>query len=370
MSPEPPGRVVIVTAKDEADRIADDGARRARRLPGARVLVVDGGSGDATAELAAGRRRGARARRASRGKGASMTVAARRALEDAGDANRMFVFCDGDLGASAGASGAARRGGRVGPLRPGGRSFARKQGGGLGVAVGFARRAIRALTGLELRAPISGQRAMRGATLARLLPFAAGFGIEIGMTVDAVRAGLRLEEVEIDLEHRATGRTHGAGFLHAGRQLRDFAARLYLSRHGARRRLSDRVTPPMILAIDQGTTGTTCLLFDDEGRIRGRAYREFAQHFPQPGWVEHDAEEIWDVTRVVARGARRRRTPRRARSRRSASPTSARRSSCGTSARASRCTTRSSGRTGAPPRAATSCARRGSSRSCASAPGS
>ena len=56
----------------------------------------------------------------------------------------------------------------------------------------------------------------------------------------------------------------------------------------------------MILAIDQGTTGTTCLLFDREGRIRGRAYSEFEQHFPQPGWVEHDAAEIWAVTRRVA----------------------------------------------------------------------
>jgi glycerol kinase len=56
----------------------------------------------------------------------------------------------------------------------------------------------------------------------------------------------------------------------------------------------------MILAIDQGTTGTTCLLFDAEGRIRGRAYSEFEQHFPQPGWVEHDAAEIWAVTRRVA----------------------------------------------------------------------
>jgi glycerol kinase len=56
----------------------------------------------------------------------------------------------------------------------------------------------------------------------------------------------------------------------------------------------------MILAIDQGTTGTTCLVFDREGRIRGRAYSEFEQHFPQPGWVEHDATEIWDVTRGVA----------------------------------------------------------------------
>ncbi len=49
----------------------------------------------------------------------------------------------------------------------------------------------------------------------------------------------------------------------------------------------------MILAIDQGTTGTTCLVVDDELRIRGRGYRELTQHFPQPGWVEHDPEEIW-----------------------------------------------------------------------------
>jgi glycerol kinase len=56
----------------------------------------------------------------------------------------------------------------------------------------------------------------------------------------------------------------------------------------------------VILAIDQGTTGTTCIVFDDDGRPCGRAYSEFEQHFPRPGWVEHDASEIWDVTREVA----------------------------------------------------------------------
>jgi glycerol kinase len=56
----------------------------------------------------------------------------------------------------------------------------------------------------------------------------------------------------------------------------------------------------VILAIDQGTTGTTCLLFGREGRVCGRAYSEFEQFFPQPGWVEHDANEIWEVTRRVA----------------------------------------------------------------------
>jgi glycerol kinase len=59
----------------------------------------------------------------------------------------------------------------------------------------------------------------------------------------------------------------------------------------------------MLLAIDQGTTGTTCLVFDLRGELVGRAYREFTQHFPRPGWVEHDAAEIWDVTHAVAGAA-------------------------------------------------------------------
>jgi glycerol kinase len=56
----------------------------------------------------------------------------------------------------------------------------------------------------------------------------------------------------------------------------------------------------MLLAIDQGTTGTTSLVFDLQGELIGRAYREFTQHFPRPGWVEHDAAEIWDVSHAVA----------------------------------------------------------------------
>ncbi|HEV7936662.1 MAG TPA: glycerol kinase GlpK [Solirubrobacteraceae bacterium] len=56
----------------------------------------------------------------------------------------------------------------------------------------------------------------------------------------------------------------------------------------------------MILAIDQGTTGTTCIVFDGQAEPVGRAYREINQHFPRPGWVEHDAGEIWEVTQAVA----------------------------------------------------------------------
>jgi glycerol kinase len=58
-----------------------------------------------------------------------------------------------------------------------------------------------------------------------------------------------------------------------------------------------------VLAIDQGTTGSTCLVLDEHCSVIGRAYAEFTQHYPRPGWVEHDATEIWDVTRRVAREA-------------------------------------------------------------------
>src|SRR2546430_16886177 len=63
---------------------------------------------------------------------------------------------------------------------------------------------------------------------------------------------------------------------------------------------------PVVVAVDQGTTGTTVLVFDRQGRVVGRAYSEFTQHYPKPGWVEHDVEEIWRVTLRVLRQACRR----------------------------------------------------------------
>jgi glycerol kinase len=59
----------------------------------------------------------------------------------------------------------------------------------------------------------------------------------------------------------------------------------------------------MILAIDQGTTGTTAIVFDEQAEPIGRAYQEFTQHFPRPGWVEHDLGEIWETTSAVAAAA-------------------------------------------------------------------
>jgi glycosyltransferase involved in cell wall biosynthesis len=229
VSPETAGRVVVlVIARNEADRIAETvrGARGA--FAEARVVVVDGGSADDTAAAAAGA--GAEVIRAGThsGKGGAATIAARRVLAEQGSDEQLFVLCDGDLGASAAVLTALAEEVEAGRCDLAVAAFATKRGGGFGVAVGFARWAIRSLTGLELAAPISGQRAMRGATLRRVVPFAAGFGMETAMTIDAARAGLTVGEVRLELEHRATGRSI-AGFVHRARQLTDFIG-VYISR--------------------------------------------------------------------------------------------------------------------------------------------
>jgi glycosyltransferase involved in cell wall biosynthesis len=239
--------VILVAARNEAQRIGATIAALARAFPGARVWVADDGSRDETIALAraAGatvlsRERGAPRRRWGAGKGQAMTALARAALargtpdredRDPGEPNGgdpIFVLCDGDLTESAE---------RLGPLAQAvieGRAdvvvaaFARPVGGGFGVAVGFARWAIHRRCGLRTRAPISGQRAMRGETLGALLPFASGYGMEMGITIDAVRAGHRVLEIDLELAHRATGRTP-AGFLHRARQLVDFVG-VYLAR--------------------------------------------------------------------------------------------------------------------------------------------
>ena len=61
--------------------------------------------------------------------------------------------------------------------------------------------------------------------------------------------------------------------------------------------------PELVMSIDAGTTGVTVLIVDGSTSVVGRAYSEFSQHYPRPGWVEHDAEEIWEVTQRVAAGA-------------------------------------------------------------------
>jgi glycosyltransferase involved in cell wall biosynthesis len=235
-----PNTFVIVTAYNEADRVGATLDALAPAFPGARVLLADDGSSDATAQIAAAR--GARVVRSERmiGKGGAATLAASEALADAraGSAEQrgrtVFILCDGDLGESAGELRALAETVGRGEADIAVAAFSRRVGGGVGLALGFSRWAIRRRCGLRTTAPISGQRALSERALADVLPFARGFGMEIGMTIDAVRAGHRVVEIELNLEHRASGRTP-AGFAHRARQLVDFA-RVYLSRGRLARR--------------------------------------------------------------------------------------------------------------------------------------
>jgi glycosyltransferase involved in cell wall biosynthesis len=229
---------VIVTAYNEADRIGATLDALAVAFPGAPVWVADDGSADATPEIA--RAAGARVVRSERviGKGAAATAAVQDALRDASssacshadadDSEPIFILCDGDLAESAGKLSSLSDATRRGEADVAVAKFARRVGGGVGLAVGFARWAIRRRCGLQTQAPISGQRALRACALEDVLPFAHGFGMEVGMTIDAVRAGHRVVEIELDLAHRATGRTL-MGFAHRGRQLIDFV-RVYFAR--------------------------------------------------------------------------------------------------------------------------------------------
>jgi glycosyltransferase involved in cell wall biosynthesis len=221
--------IIIVTAHEEADRLPDTLAALATAFPGAQVIVADDGSTDETATVAAAG--GARVVRceSSIGKGGAATLAARTVLSRALEPDPpVFVLCDGDLAASAAQLPVLAEAVRSGRCDLAVAVFSSRVGGGFGLAVGFAHRAIRSLTGLDLRAPISGQRALSGPAFATVVPFAPRFGMEIGMTVDVSRAGFGIEEVQLDLAHRSTGRTW-RGFVHRGRQLADFVA-VYVSR--------------------------------------------------------------------------------------------------------------------------------------------
>ena len=201
-----PGPTVLVAARDEAPRIGRTVAALREAFPEAEIVVADDGSRDETASVASD----AGARVVSlprRGKGQALALAERECREGP------LLLCDADL---------------VGDLRPlveddadlAVARFARRDGGGLGLAKAVARSLIELRGGRRVEEPLSGQRALSARARAEVFPVAAGFGVETRMTIDALRAGLDVREVEIDLAHRATGRDL-AGFVHRGRQLRD-----------------------------------------------------------------------------------------------------------------------------------------------------
>jgi glycosyltransferase involved in cell wall biosynthesis len=221
--------VVVVAAHDEADRIADTLEAVVQAFPGAEVVVADDASGDGTAAVALSSGAQVISRGRPHGKGANVTAAVHAVIDRAEEPDPpTFLLCDADLGASARELAPLVEAVERGDCELAVAAFRDRAGGGFGIARGFARWAIERRCGYRAQAPISGQRAMPAAVLRALLPFAPGYGMETAMTIDAVRAGYRVREIELDLSHRVTGRSL-SGFWHRARQLYDFA-RAYASR--------------------------------------------------------------------------------------------------------------------------------------------
>jgi hypothetical protein len=221
---EPPPLTILVAARDEEDVIADTIRALHEQFPGAEVLVADDGSRDGTAERAEAA--GAVVLRLPRrGKGQALSAAERAAAPGA----LLLVDADvrGDLGQLVAVS---HKDGLVTA------AFATRRGGGFGLAKSASRALIHLRSGFAPREPLSGQRLVSPQARAAVFPLAPGFGAETRMTIDAVRAGLPVEEVELELSHRATYRD-ARGFLHRGRQLRDLllaAGPLRLNHRGLR----------------------------------------------------------------------------------------------------------------------------------------
>jgi glycosyltransferase involved in cell wall biosynthesis len=223
--------IVVIPACDEAERIGAT-VRAARRF--GPVVVVDDGSRDATAELAAQAGAAAVVRLPrNRGKGAALEAG----IAEAGRRSpagppRFFLFLDADLGATA-----ANAAPVVDAVRTGGCAMAvavppPQPGGGHGFVVRLAREGVRRLCGFEADVPLSGQRCLTQEAAEAARPFAGRFGVEVGLTVDLVRKGFAVREVPAELRHRVTGKDWRAQ-LHRARQYRD--VRLALFRRRTRR---------------------------------------------------------------------------------------------------------------------------------------
>jgi len=207
--------VALVAALDRADTVGVTvvALRNIERV--ASVWVVDDGSIDATAEVAASA--GATVIRLPTNVGKGGAVAAGVAATPETD---IYLLVDADVGSSAGAAD-----GLLGPVIDGdidmtiGVLPGAEGRGGFGLVRRLAGAGIARTCGFRARAPLSGQRAV-SASLLRRLDLAPRFGLETALTIDAVRAGARVLEIDVALDHRHTGRTV-AGFTHRARQCRD-----------------------------------------------------------------------------------------------------------------------------------------------------
>jgi hypothetical protein len=234
----------VIPAKDEADRIAAT-VRAVRGIPGVDlVVVVDDGSSDGTAEIA--RAAGAEVVRhaRNRGKAAAMTTGAGYVARHEGvegrvggsDDRRPLLFVDGDLEDTA-----ANLGVLVPPVLEGRADMTiatlppqKTAGGGRGFVVRLARNGIEDLTGFVAQQPLSGMRCISRQAFDAASPLARGWGVEVGLTVDVLMAGLRVVEVPCELHHRVSG-ADWRGQVHRAKQYRDVA--LALARRRARRGL-------------------------------------------------------------------------------------------------------------------------------------
>lgn len=257
----PTGVVAVVPAKDEADRLAATLAALARLACVEHVVVVDDGSSDGTAEVA--RRAADELARGSaegpvpggvdghaapaghtarpgpgvsaaphpltvrvaqhacnRGKAVALHTGAVLAAEH--DPAAPLLFVDADLQESA-----ANLADLCAPVLAGEADMAvailppqDRPGGGFGLVVRTARDGIRDLTGWQPTQPLSGMRCLTRQAYEGALPLAPGWGVEVGLSVDVLRAGGRVVEVPCALQHRVTGRDW-RGILHRARQYRD-----------------------------------------------------------------------------------------------------------------------------------------------------
>lgn len=206
---------VVIPAYNETEKIVPTVNAARQALPGAsEIIVVDDCSKDDTWQKAQGA--GAKVLRMQRrmGKGAALMQGT---VEAGGD---IVVFLDADIGETAGEirkliqpianDEADMAVARFPDLSPTKRT-------GFGVVKLTAYCGVRQLCGRKMSAILSGQRAARRSTFLSLMPFAPGFGVEIGLTIDALRKGLRIIEVECSMTHRVAGRNL-VGFYHRSRQ--------------------------------------------------------------------------------------------------------------------------------------------------------
>ncbi len=240
--PQTSDTAVIIPARDESERIHAT-VKSAAALPGVDVvIVVDDGSRDGTASAAeaAGAHVVRHAR--NRGKGAAMETGAEAVrLLDAAQRTgiqRHLLFLDADLAATA-----VNAAPLIEPVRAGTADMTiavftnRVKLGGHGFVVRLSAAGIQRATGWQPAQPLNGQRCLTRDAFETARPLARGFGAETALTIDLLRSGLQVTEVEVDLAHRATG-TDWHGQWHRARQFADVAAAL------ASRSLLPRGSPP------------------------------------------------------------------------------------------------------------------------------